>query len=275
MNESRNDMLDLILGYEELDGAEKDRADGILSRNPDLARHLAEIREREKKAARPVPQGDEAVFWNPTPDVSLDPRRRRESLQQVKAAAGVRSSVPSVTRRARWLLPLAAILALAVLLPRWVSEPSLMTDLSVVPDVSGGQTTRSVDLIGGEGGFRSGDAIALGFQLERPAFVVFCLVDAHGEVTFIDPERTGPFPAGRNTYPEPGASGRWILNDVVGEETFLVAIREDGLPDTLELGRSLARLEGQGDREQTVAAARGLLAGAFDEVRLVSFAHLD
>lgn len=275
MSESSKDMLDLVLGYEELEGAQKERADRILAANPRLARHLDDIRNLEKRATDPVPLGSEEDFWGEEAGVALDRRRMRTSLEELRHLAGVRPRVSRTNHLVRWALPLAAVLALALVLPHWISEPAGSTDLRVVRAPLAGDTSRATEVVGDDGLFRSGESIALSFELDHPAHVVFCLVDAAGGISTIVPRGGQPFGAGTHIYPDAGAAGRWILNDTIGMETFLVAIREDSLPDTLGLRRSLAQLEGQGDRERTVEAAQKLLTEDFDEVKVVRFQHVN
>ncbi len=275
MSDISKDMLDLVLGYEELVGSEREAADRILADNPELARHLDALRAKERQAADPVPLGSAEEFWNPSGGASVDPRRLRRSLEELRVAVGVQPATRRPFLHARWMIPLAAVLALALILPHWVSRPDGLSNLRVLRLTDAGLDTRSAVIDGNDEAFRTGESIALNFRLERPAFVAFCLVGAEGGVTFIDPRLDEPLAAGTHTYPDAAAAGRWILNDAVGRETFLVAIQEDEFPYTLGLGQAMARLEGQGGREQTVSSAKRLLEKRFAEVRVISFEHVD
>lgn len=292
---TRREMEKLILGYEDLEGAEKALADRCLAAHPELAARLKWHQEKEAAAAD-LPLGQAA--WPEGELTPADRQAQQESLRRLLArleasqgpgrngAAGA-DQPPSLGARlrhqARWLLPLAAILALAVIMPRGGTEKVLLQNLTVeqvqlLPDGSRGAGHVSSD---GEV-LHTGDAFELDFQLNEDSYVVVYHVGPAGQVSRVLPETItdtlSPHSGGQgHQIPDPATGEVWILGSETGRETFLVGTARNW-PEGLADLSALTDLSGgptSEPRAQTIAHLKRRLERLMDEVHLYEFEHVD
>jgi len=271
----------LILGYEELEPADRALADRYLEAHPDLAARLAWHQAKEVGAAANLPVADAA--WQVGDLSAGEDAARHESLRRILAEVTVGQgtagggSVGRVRDRAAWLLPLAAILALALLLPQAGVEKSLLRNLTVARvemavDASRGSGRLDVT----DGALFTGEAFALDFRLDEDAYVVVYHVDPAGRVSMVHPESPAdeatPLRGGRNhRIPDPRGGLVWVLGAETGVESFLVASARRPPAGVAGLASDAV----SADRAATLARLRSRLADLMDEVELHEFDHVD
>ncbi len=290
MNDSRpGDVEKMILGYEELEAADKAEADRLLGLHPELAARLNWHRDMEAAAAGIAPVADFRA------DVQLsaaDEAACRESLHRILStlelvdesgggtdspAAWAPGFQAGMRRSTLWILPLAALLAVILFLPRGGAGPALLRDISLcrielMPDGSRGPAAPAED---GKV-LHTGEAFALDFSLEKDAYVVVYHVGPTGQVTLVYPESVPAklhlFTGGRShRIPEPDSDQIWVLGAETGTESFLLASSQD-LPqglDELEVDPSLS------DRDLIRADLQARLLAVMDQVDLFEFQHVD
>lgn len=284
---SPQEMEQLILGYEELDAAEKAVADSYLGRYPELAARLRWHRDKEKIAVEAMP-----IFDAPQQNDALlqtDESAQQESLRRILAdlyPVNVSASTPAsgtvnfagrLVKHTRWALPLAAVLAVIVLLPRGPGEKILLQNLTIssveiLADGSRGphHPDPSSNVL------HTGQAFVLDFNLIEDAYVVVYHVDPAGRVSRVYPENmTGHLKIHKggqgHQIPSPDSGETWILGAEIGIETFLVASRTEhpGKLDRLEVDSSLS------ERDRIVADLKIRLEEQMDQVDLYEFDHHD
>jgi hypothetical protein len=279
----------LILGYEELDPDERAVADIYLRRHPELVARLQWHQQKEGQAVKELPVED--LFGQDMVLQSADEEAQQESLRRILAgldlgddtadeAGPPRVAAVSFTsrfrRQAQWVLPLAAVLAVLVLMPRGADKSLLLKDLVVVRIELAADGNRGADQpIRGDGALHSGQAFALDFTLKEEAFVVIYHIDPAGQVARVYPESpigVSPHSGGQeHQVPSPDSGETWILGRETGTESFLVASGQELLPD-LDGMRVTA---GTTDRALIVADIMARLAEIMDQVDLYEFEHLD
>ena len=280
----------LILGYEELDSADKALADSYLSRQPDLSARLKWHQDKEGVAVTNIPLRDD--FWREDALQPADEEAQRESLRRILASLEQDGSssdgtptpptkIISFTDRLRhqalWVLPLAAILAVAILLPRGGAEKVLLENLRVAQielqaDGTRGQSqTSPVD-----GVLHTGQAFALDFSLNEDAFVVVYHVGPAGQVSRVYPgtitDTLSPHRGGQgHQIPDPASQEVWILGSETGTESFLVA-SSSTLPTNLD---SIQADPSISDRAGVLADLKSRLKTVMGQVDLYEFQHVD
>ncbi len=271
----------LILGYEELDAADKTVADHYLQLQPELAARLKWHQDLETQALDAgSSQGD---FLNGELLDPADEQTQLDSLHQILAGlAGhqkmrVSSPIDRFRSGARWLLPLAAMLALVVLLPQDKEQRMLLQDLTakqIMLDPSSSRGTTQPARA--EGILRSGQAFALDFTLVEDAFVVVYHVGPKGQVSLAYPRSISDTPVSleggrQHQIPDHDSAETWVLSQETGTESFLMAVGGDwpaGLADILTNFDSA-------DREKILAELTSRLEELMPQVELYEFKHTD
>lgn len=268
---------ELILGYEDLNDDERRLADEALAERPDLRARLELLQQRERGAVDPVP-GDLDLLMAPINLSAGDEAKQRESLGKVRRSAGLPRSGKSWVRT-RFLLPLAAVLALVVLFPRLSSHAPVLGQVSVMEVVLDDDGHRSGTLNQGSDIFRSGQAISLEFDLARDARVFVFHVDPRGRVEVVHaPAETGRAVSeiGRLIIPDPESDDLWFLGRETGWETFIVAaVGDAGIPGDMVIDQASRFVSGAFSHDEAVAGLRSSLADAGCQVEKASFQHID
>lgn len=287
-NFTPRDMEKLVLGYEELEPAEKAVVDRFMIAHPELANRLRWHQQLEAQAGADLPLGQAAWQDNLTPE---EVEAQEESLRRILAeldlvvnesAAGAPSAkilsfTEHLRRQALWVLPLAAVLALALFMPRGSAEKLLLHDLTVQALETRVDGSRGAELPNPEDGvLHTGQAFALEFSLESNAYVVVYHVDPAGQVSRVYPgtitDSLSPHRGGQgHQIPDPDSGEVWVLGSETGTETFLVASSKE-LPLALEKFELPADTS---DRERVLAELKSRLAAIVDQVDLYEFQHVD
>ena len=176
-----------------------------------------------------------------------------------------------------WVLPLAAIMALAFLMPQGSQEKLLMQDLSVSKVVLMPDGTRGRGhLDSRDATLHTGQAFALDFSLNEDSFVVIYHVDPRGQISRVYPETITddlvPLRGGQiHQIPSAESEEAWILGNQTGTESFLVAVNQ-----TFPI--SLANLQGDptlNSRSAILANLQAQLEAHASQVDLYQFEHVD
>ena len=271
----------LILGYEELEAADKAVADHFLQRQPELAARLKWHQDKETQA-RDAASGT-GEFWS---DDLLDPayeQAQQESLRKILAAIELHmeARTPNLANRlrnaAKWVLPLAALVALAILLPRGGVQKMLLQDFTVTQIILNDDGSRGTnDPVPAEGVLHSGQAFALDFTLAEDSYVVVYHVGPKGQVSRVYPESITDAVflhegAAGHQIPEPDSGEVWVLGTETGMESFLIAVGSEwptGL-DQVQIDFDSA------DRSKILASLRSQLEDLRLQVDLYEFEHID
>lgn len=287
---SPREMEHLVLGYEELDPADRAVADSYLGRHPELAARLAWHRKQEALAQDPVP--DVLDFQDGDHLEPRDQEAQQESLRRILAGLDLNrnagegdhardaeslSFTAHLRRHAQWVLPLAAVLALAIFLPRGDTDKALLQNLTVsrielLADGSRGPGQSAP----ADGVLHTGEAFALDFFLDDDAYVVVYHVGPAGQVSRVYPETItdtmSPHQGGQAyQIPDPAAGETWILGSDTGTESFLVAIGNEipaGL-DQIQIDATPV------DRGRVLTDLKTQLESLMDQVDLYEFDHVD
>ena len=277
-NGMRPDILERILAYEELGASERLEIDRYLVDHPDLAAQLERIRVIERAAQEPVPVSADDGFWVEQDLDGETERQCRTSARRVQASLG--STRRRTWRDPRWLLPIAAVLALVVILPLRARRDTLLTGLAIetfATTQDGTRSGRSIPLATGV--LRDGDAFVLAFELRADSYLAVVHVDPRGDVALVYPSqqsRVVRLDGGRrHQLPDPDNDETWILGGATGRESFVVATDADGSPSVEELQAALAAVTGGHDRAATLEAARALMAATWDQVEIIEFSHVE
>ncbi|MEN8007406.1 MAG: DUF4384 domain-containing protein [Candidatus Krumholzibacteriota bacterium] len=275
----------LILAYEDLDTEEKKQADKILAERPDLRQRLESLRNLESAAAASF-EFDEEAFWAAEGLAPGDAELQQRSLTDLRESLGL-TVKPSggFWKRGRTglslMIPVAAVLALLLILPVFRDGSELIRDLSVQPvALDTGGSRSGTDTRHQPGVLRSGEAFALDFHLNEDAYVLVFHVDPQGAVSLVHPASPSAPPAviaaGEIRFPDPESGDKWILEGGAGIETFVVAAApaSSSGPETLALAKRLV-----GGTFPDVAAAvthlTGSLSEKMEQVERFEFQHLD
>jgi hypothetical protein len=282
------DMEKLILGYEDLEPAEKVVVDGFMASHPELANRLKWHQQLEAQAGSDLPLGQAPWQDNLT---SEEVEAQQESLRRILAeldqalsdstggapGAKILSFTEHLRRQVLWVLPLAAVLALAVLMPRGNAEKTILHDLNVNRIELRVDGSRGADLPNPEDGvLHTGQAFALEFSLDSNAYVVVYHVDPAGQVSRVYPgtitDSLSPHRGGQgHQIPDPDSGEVWILGSETGTESFLVASSKE-----LPLGLQEFKLPTDtSDRARVLAELKSRLAAIVDQVDLYEFEHVD
>ncbi len=271
----------LILGYEELGVADKAVADRILKRQSELAAKLKWHQDKENQARNAASCTGE--FWNDEYLDAADEQAQQESLRKILAAIEWHQETrPSglagrLRSGIKWMLPLAALLALAILLPRGGTPEMLLQDLTVTRIELNTDGSRGINHPAPiDGVLHSGQAFALDFTLVDQAYVVVYHVGPAGRVSRVFPVSiTGAVSrhdGGReHQIPDPDSGEVWILGTETGTESFLLAVGS-AWPTGLE---SIRVDSGSADRGKILASLRNQLEDIMPQVDLYEFDHVD
>lgn len=307
-------MREQVLGYEDLELAERAAIDGHLAGCAACRGLRAALLEREAEARAlgtlPKESLDLTVAMAAGPALILASARdpeiladERRSLEQLidriaaarpaprAAARPAPQPVPRAPSRARpslawWLVP-AAVAAAALL---WVRPPGRgVPELPAPPGLAALVSAAITPVSGVRGardrGYHTGDAFVLSLRLRGPGVPVVVVVDGAGEVALLHPtsdreaRERGP---GLVELPDSSMSERWIFRGSPGVETFLSAAAPardfawQRLRAEVEaLGRTPMR-SGSPDsaRLARVESARLLLDRAWGPVQRVIVEHL-
>lgn len=278
---SEMELEKLILGYEELNPADKAVADHFLEQQPEMAARLKWHQDKENQARNAVSGSDDFPgkgFLNPD-----DEKAQQESLQKILAAIDARQKIQSaplshrLIKGSRWLLPLAAVLALVVFLPRDGGHKMILMDFTFTQIVLNAEGSR----MGGqpapaEGTLHSGQAFALDFTLTEDAFVAVYHVGPTGSVSLVYPESAtngvSALEGGRgHQIPEPESGEMWILGTETGTESFMLAVGNEW-PASLE---GIGKDAGSANRREILADLKSQLEDLDFQVELFEFEHVD
>lgn len=267
---------ELILGYEELEGAERARADALLREHPELAERLARHRRLESGAAaiRPTGRG----LFDPDELSQEEIARQQESLRRVllratASAAGIRPAARSRWKRPlQWALPLAAALAFALLWPQLHTDRDKLYGVHILTGPTSGEVR------GGElepNTLHTGQVFAVEFELAQDAYVVIYHLDPAGRFAQAHPDPTVAaavaLGAGKHQVPSADAASMWVLDGQPGLETFFVAIAEQEPVQRFSLAIDPATTGRSSWRTEIEAQLRT----HFDQVVVREFVHAD
>jgi hypothetical protein len=292
---NRFEIRQFILAYEELDENQRRRADALLAENEGLRRQLRWVQAIEQRATAPLPEGQED-FWART---ALDPQaaeaerrcylRLREVLRLARepGIGGSGQQLPDDPWWRRWLgwdklllVPAAAVLVFALILPLDRQEGVLLRDLSVgtlelVPGSD--RAGRIVD----SRLLSTGQAVALRFFLEHDAHVLVFHVDPAGNVELAvpaSPNQTPPRLTGNRSHRLPDAKGGedWILGFQTGQETFVLGIDPGwGAHETAQLHKLVTSHVSGPERELVVSNLLDALAVWMQQTERIDLDHVD
>ena len=291
------DKFESMLGLEDLDKDQQEQVEAWLKDHPAAVEHLGRLRATEAAAKDPVPIQKDALFQDFALDdaeiaaeqASLADLRQRLGLPQPgRRSRGGGSGNPVTFFRERpvkwapWLGALAAILALAIILPLTRDNDHLISELYVVGIEPTGDAVRSPGSTTLPAGtLATGQAFTLDFHLEKDAHVVIYHVDPQGVVGRIFPgpgESTDVRLAGglNHRFPTVESGEDWILGVGTGMESFLVAANSGSDLDYSGLDAEMAQA-GLRDvsRDEALVAMSELLAEWGAEVDLVEIRHID
>jgi hypothetical protein len=285
MTTDHDALLELVLGYEELDDAARARADAHLATCAACREALDRVRRFEHGARSLAPPAG-FDLPAPAPDAALHAEAER-SLAALRARLGLDAEavaqepprpravvVPAPRRVPRWvhvLAPAAAAAAVVVfaLWPRPAAPPPTVHGLAIAP-WSG---TRGPQ----DGLWRTGDAFVLRFRLDRPARIAVVHVGPDGHATLLHPgegEAALPgYAAGDVQLPDPAADVVWRFEGEPGAETFLVAIAESRDVPVRDLAAAVRALDPRGERDARVRDATALLEKSVGPVRSIEVRH--
>lgn len=285
-DQNRHRLWQLVLTYEDLDPDQRRLVDEELARDPALRRDWGRLQALEKQAVLDWTTSD-SDFWRPVagPD---ETRQSEVSLERMLAAlpaqvpfgstAGMgRKSSAQHRSWGRILLPLAAVLAMLVFLPRLASENRLVGPLSVRPISLADDGTRSAqsrDLPAGQ--LRTGEAFVLDLSPETSGWLVVYHVDPQGVVTQVYADATPQPAAGVVTIPPADSGDFWVLSGEPGAESFIVGAIGEAAPELAMLEAAVAAAnKARSDHDAAVAVVSGALQKHLTDVRVVTFDHVD
>lgn len=278
---SRQEIENLILGYEDLEPSDRAVADRFLSQDPRLAARLKWHQDLEASSAASLSVDDDSFELS-----DEESRAQQESLRRILAAidqsnpeseAKIISFGDKLRRSSRWMLPLAAILAFAIFFPRGAQEKFLLQDLSVsqvelMPD--GTRGPEHPVAAGSE--LHTGQAFALDFSLNEDSFVVIYHVDPRGQVSRVYPDTITddlvPLRGGQgHQIPSIESGEAWILGSETGTESFLVAAH----PSLLTALANIAVTSSLDNRADILVDLQTQLEALATQVDLYEFQHVD
>lgn len=283
---NRQRLWQLVLAYEDLDADQRQLVDQALAADSALRRDWQRLQALERNAALDWANGD-TEFWHTAAD-PVEARRSEVSLNRL--LAGLPNQVPfdrevrtrrqAADRQRPWvriLLPLAAVLALIVFLPRMATENRLIGPLAVRSIALAQDGTRSLQSGAPPAEqLRTGQAFVLDLSPETSGWLVIYHVDPRGAATRIYADVTPEAAAGAVTIP-PAASGDfWVLSGDGGLESFVVGASEQALPDLAVLDAGVvAGRPAAGDHKSVVVAVSSAMQEHLTDVQVLTFTHLD
>jgi hypothetical protein len=279
---------DRVLGWEDLDPAQREALDRHLGDCPVCQRLRAQFQKHERA---PGPRG-EIPLTGLEPMTGKEERAATASFEALakrlgvgygtRAAARLRhgSDMEPTPPRAgmlswrRLAIPLAAaatVLVVAALGP-WFAHETIQ-DLRLAP-----AGARGIDGATPPAAFHTGDAVVLRFVLARTGRPVVIRVDAGGSPELLHPaSESTPIPILPPGPVELPDDMDWTLSGEPGDETFLVALppgtADVDLP-TLMKELETAATRSSSDRGAKLRAIAALLDRRFGDVAEISAAHL-
>jgi hypothetical protein len=328
MTTDHREIEDLVLGFEELEDAERARALEHLATCADC-RALREgllRRERDARVIGALPGvGEQRAPLAPEDraqaDASLAALLERAPAERpaAPAPAPARAATPAPPagpapatparvvplpsparrvnpwRHATWLVPAAAAAVVAVVVLTRTAAPPLppepdspaigaptVVTRPLVPTPGAGPTSvrleRYSGVRGADGGWHTGDAFELRFELPAAAYVLVWHVGPAGETALLYPPtgtaRVPRFGAGEVTLPPVSSPERWVFEGEPGAETFVVATREAGEVPLATLGAAVdSALAGIHDRTARLLLLETVLRERFGETGRVDAEH--
>ncbi|MBI5711118.1 MAG: DUF4384 domain-containing protein [Candidatus Eisenbacteria bacterium] len=284
MNAEHDAWRDLVLVLEELEGDEREKAEAHLASCPECRSLLVRLQGVER-GARLQSVLARLERGEPVRMSAGDAEQAHASLLALRVRLGLEGAAPAAGRaraatagtgarpwRRHWvrvLVPAAAVAAaLLVLWPRPSGDHVLVRDLRLLP--------ASQMRGGGEGGWHTGDAFVLRFELAAPAQPVVFHAGPSGELALLYPEDPGAAleksPAGPVTLPPEAGGIEWRFEGEPGVETFVVGARSRPAPGLAEL-LAQARALPATDRSARVKALRELLERRMGPVRAIEVTH--
>jgi len=272
----------LVLAYESLDGEDLRRADEYLSENPSALVLLRRLQEIEAAAADPVPATDS---WPVTELTADEDAAQLASLTELIASLNL--DIPEVRPVSWWrrralyrpglLLPAAAVIALAAVLPRALSDKIIVQDLSVVTLSQPAESYRGGEARPEPGVLRSGERFRLRFTLNEDAHILVVHVDSAGTAAIVHPaDITRPLALmskGSHVVPNPSEDRTWALDRNTGMESFIVVASPTADFDIDSLLAELATVSASTiDRGDMIDALAKRLE-AFGSTQLIEFEH--
>ena len=285
MTNSNRSLRKLVLAFEALEGDERRCAEDILAGDAGLRGLLHELQEIERKATRELPIDG---AW---PDTALNATEEMaERASYVELLAVVERSHPLLRDktagrshrvfRASLLLPIAAVLAMALLLPRGLADKGFIRHPGVVSLGHASDGTRGFHAIENAGVLRSGERFQLTFTLAEDAHVLVVHVGPDGDVGVVYPDDLDqPLPRmpGRTplAVPDHEAAQSWVLDRTPGIESFIVVAGDTERIDaaTFLAGLNAATADLQ-DRDQRLSALLDALAPT-GATQIIEFQHRD
>lgn len=283
MTGSHRAIRKLVLAYESLAGEERARADEHLAGNEAARKLLADLRALEEAAAAPLPLPEADPEDELTPAEQLAERACFAELIAIvetdDASGRPRRSLLRGLFRTSLLLPAAAVVAAALLLPFARPGDGPVRNLSVVPERSGVSEIRGLDREPpAVGTLRSGERFHLRFTLAEDARVLVIHMDPAGAVSVAwpeDPSSPAPLLPGGEELAVPTRATGWVLDRETGTESFVVVALSGNAP---------GRPAFQADLDAALADARGRPArleallghlGSAGSPQLIEFRHVD
>lgn len=285
MTNSDRSLRKLVLAFESLEGDERRRAKETLAADVGLGNLLHELQVIERKAAWNLPLDG---TWPDTVLTAVEEMAERASY--VELLAVVERSHPLVRNekggrshrffRASLLLPIAAVLAMALLLPRGLADRSFIRNPGVVSMGHSSDGARGFHAIEDAGVLRSGERFQLTFSLAADAHVLVVHIGPDGDVDVVYPNDLDQplprLPGGvPQAVPDRDATRSWVLDRTPGVESFIVVAGDtDRVDGDAFLARLTAATEGLDDRALRIATLLEVLAET-GATQVIEFQHRD
>ncbi len=287
-------MEELLLGFEDLEAAEQARVLRFLEEHPRQAARLENFRALEGLALGELPVAESA--WEDGNLTAEESRQQQESLNRILAALADqglaetarhqgpmdenqrhrRISHSKLSSRLTWALPLAAVLAMAIILPRWPGGGDSPNSPRVVVLVGEEGTRGAGSHADTRGILHTGQAFALDFFLDRDSHVLVYHLDPAGRLALVWPAQPGPGPSylggdQQHRVPRAESDEVWVLGPETGIESFLVA----SFGQWTDACLSLEATSGLTQRAEILADLTLRLEKIRARVEIIEFEHRD
>ncbi len=282
MTTGNRELEKLVLAYESLSGDDQKRADQYLSGHPETRARLERLQAIESAASNPVPVDG---TW---PEVPLSQAEEAAQLDSLARLIALFDHVPSEQRTTSWwrrgsrlqtriLLPVAAMIAMAVVLPRVMSDKIVITDLTIVTSGSVDGFDRGGTIKPTPGILRSGERFRLRFHLTEDSHVLVVHAASDGSVAVVYPtDLTKPIPllpSGSHVVPNPSEDRSWALDHATGVESFFVIGAPTADINTNALLAELAAIAAAGEEREVLIGTLEKRLGVLGSTLLIEFQH--
>jgi hypothetical protein len=282
MTTGNRELEQLALAYESLTGADLQRADDYLAQNPQARSRLSQLQALEAAAADPVP-ADGA--W---PDTELNSEEEAAQLSSLSHLLASFDRTDEDQRTTSWwrrgsilrpslLLPVAAMIAMAVVLPRVMSDKIVINDLAIVVSGTAVGSDRAGTVKPTPGILRSGERFRLRFNLTEDSHVLVVHAASDGAVAVVYPnDLTQPvplMPSGSHVVPNPAEDRSWALDHSTGVESFFVIGAPTSNINVESLLAELATMAATGEDREVLIGSLEKRLGILGSTLLIEFQH--